>query len=137
MTPAPPRPAPLITDDNEGFWSAATDNRLVGQRCVECQEFHHPPRPMCPKCHSVDHEWIELMGTGTLYSYAILHHPQHPAFAYPLIAALVELDEGIRLVSNLVDIEPAAVRIGMPLEVAFAPVDEGLKVPVFTPRGAR
>jgi uncharacterized protein len=135
MTDVPPRPAPLITDDNEGFWIAATDNRLVGQRCLTCHEFHHPPRPMCPNCHSLDHEWVELKGTGTLYSYAILHHPRHPAFTYPLIAALVELDEGIRVLSNLVDVEPAAVEIGMRLRVAFAPVDDGLAAPVFAPRG--
>jgi len=136
VTLAPARPAPLITDDNEGFWTAAADNRLVAQRCLRCHEFHHPPRPMCPNCHSLDHEWVELMGTGTLYSYAILHHPKHPAFTYPLIAALVELDEGIRLVSNLVDVEPDAVEIGMPLRVAFAPVEDGLAVPVFAPLGA-
>lgn len=89
---------------------------------------------MCPVCHSVDHELIDLAGTGTVYSYALLHHPQHPAFGYPLVAALVELDEGVRLVTNLVDVQPAEVRIGMEVEVRFEPTADDMAVPVFAPR---
>jgi len=88
---------------------------------------------MCPHCHSLQFEAAELSGRGTLYSYAVLHHPQHPAFDYPVLAALVDLDEGIRLVSNLVDVDPADLRIGMPLEVDFVPTAEGGSVPVFRP----
>ncbi len=91
---------------------------------------------MCPHCHSLDHEVVDLSGRGSLYSYALLHHPQHPAFDYPVFAALVELDEGIRLVSNLVDVEPADIRIGMRLEVAFEPTADGGAVPVFRPAGS-
>jgi uncharacterized OB-fold protein len=90
---------------------------------------------MCPDCHSLEFEAVPLSGRGTLYSYAILHHPQHPAFDYPLIAALVDLEEGVRLVSNLKDIEPEEVKIGMPLEVAFEPTEDGGLLPVFR-RGA-
>ncbi|WP_436776585.1 Zn-ribbon domain-containing OB-fold protein [Yinghuangia sp. YIM S09857] len=130
------RPHTTATDDSLFFWEAAARGALVAQRCGACGVMRHPPRPMCPHCHSLDHEVVDLSGRGSLYSYALLHHPQHPAFDYPVFAALVELDEGIRLVSNLVDVEPADIRIGMRLEVAFEPTADGGAVPVFRPAGS-
>jgi uncharacterized protein len=128
------RPAPIVTDDSEAFWTAARDGRLVAQRCTACWRLHHPPRPMCPHCHSVDHDLVDLEGTGTVYSYAVLHHPQHPAFSYPVVAALVDLDEGPRLVTNLVEIDPADVHIGLAVEVVFVPTADDMAVPAFRPR---
>ena len=130
------RPAPLLTEDNHEFWEAARDGRLVAQRCTSCGRLRHPPRPMCPHCRSLDHELVELGGRGVVYSYALLHHPRHPLFDYPVVAALVDLDEGVRLVTNLVDIEPGAVRIGLPVTVTFAPTADGMAVPVFRPADA-
>jgi hypothetical protein len=89
---------------------------------------------MCPTCHSVAQTTVELAGTGTVYSYSILHHPQHRAFSYPVLAVLVDLDEGIRVLSNLVDTDPSTVSIGMPVEVRFEPTGDDMAVPVFTPR---
>lgn len=89
---------------------------------------------MCPHCRSLGHEQVQLSGRGTVYSYALLHHPQNPLFTYPVVAALVDLDEGIRLVSNLVDIDPDDVRIGLAVTVAFAPTADDMAVPVFRPR---
>jgi len=132
----PRRPAPLLTDDNAFFWEAATAGRLVAQRCNGCGRLRHPPRPMCPDCRSLEFEIVPLSGRGSLYSYAILHHPRHPAFDYPLVAALVDLEEGIRLVSNLSGVEAAAIRIGMELEVGFDATENGGAVPVFRPVGA-
>jgi uncharacterized protein len=88
---------------------------------------------MCPHCHSLAVDLVDLSGRGTLYSYAVLHHPRHPAFDYPVLAALVELDEGIRLVTSLIDVEPSNVAIGMRLEVTFVPAEDGRSVPVFRP----
>jgi uncharacterized OB-fold protein len=130
------RPAPNVTDDNAIFWEAARDGKLVAQRCGDCGRLRHPPRPMCPECHSIRQETVELAGTGTVYSYAILHHPRSPAFTYPVIAALVDLDEGIRIVSNLVGIEPADVRIGAPVRVVFEATADDMAVPVFEPDGS-
>jgi uncharacterized OB-fold protein len=127
------RPAPILTDDNRFFWDAARERRLVAQRCAACGRFRHPPRPMCPHCRSLDHDVIKLTGRGTVYSYAVLHHPQNPMFDYPVLAALVDLDEGIRLVSDLVSVDPGGVRIGMPVEVRFAETAEDMAVPVFQP----
>jgi uncharacterized protein len=128
------RPAPILTEDNQFFWDAAARGRLVAQRCRGCGRLDHPPRPVCPACHSPEREVIELAGTGSVYSYAVLHHPRNPQFTYPLVAALVDLDEGVRVMSNLVGVEPADVRIGMPVQVAFAPTADDLAVPVFEPR---
>jgi uncharacterized OB-fold protein len=130
------RPAPLLTDDSAFFWEAAREGRLVAQRCRICDRVRHPPRPMCPHCHSLEFEVVTLSGRGSLYSYAILHHPQHPAFDYPVVAALVDLEEGIRLVSNLAGIAPEEIEIGMELEVAFEPTENGGAVPVFRRSGS-
>jgi hypothetical protein len=130
------RPAPIVTEDSATFWDAADEGRLVAQRCVACGRLRHPPRPMCPECHSLEVEVVTLSGRGVVYSYAFLHHPQHPAFAYPVLAALVDLDEGIRIVSNLVGIEPDEIRIGLPVEVEFVSTDGEHRVPVFRPAGA-
>lgn len=130
---SPVRPAPVVTDDSAVFWGAAATGRLVAQRCAACGALRHPPRPMCPHCHSLDVEVIDLAGTGTLYSYAILHHPQNPAFEYPVLAALVDLDEGVRVVSNLTDVDKDAIRIGMRVEVHFVPTANDALLPVFRP----
>lgn len=88
---------------------------------------------MCPHCRSLTVDVVTLSGRGTLYSYAILHHPQHPAFDYPVLAALVDLEEGVRIVSNLTGIAPHDIRIGMPVEVQFEPTADGGQVPAFRP----
>jgi uncharacterized protein len=103
----------------------------VAQRCADCHHLRHPPRPMCPRCHSLRLEVVPLSGRGTLYSYAILHHPPHPAFDYPVLAALVDLEEGVRMVSNLTGVAPEEVHIGMPLEVWFEATADGGQVPTF------
>jgi hypothetical protein len=128
------RPAPILTEDNEGYWTAARQGRLSVQRCAQCGRLQHPPRPMCPVCHSLDQRPVDLVGTGVVYSFSLLHHPQHPAFTYPVIAVLVDLDEGVRVASNLVGVDPADVRIGLPVQVSFAPAKDDTAVPVFEPR---
>jgi uncharacterized OB-fold protein len=133
MFPSVQRPAPIVTEDSAAFWDAADEGRLVGQRCAACGRLRHPPRPMCPECRSLDVEVVELSGRGVVYSYALLHHPQHPAFEYPVLAVLIDLDEGIRIVSNVVGVEPDQVRIGLPVQVEFVSTDGDHRVPVFRP----
>ncbi len=131
------RPAPIVTFDNQSFWDAARDGRLVAQRCSGCGELRHPPRPVCPSCHSLEWSGVDLAGTGTIYSYSILHHPQNPLFEYPVIAVLVDLDEGVRLLSNLTGAAAGEVRIGARVEVGFAPTADEMAVPVFRLAGDR
>lgn len=125
------RPGPRTTADNQIFWSAAREGRLVVQECANCARRHHPPRVMCPDCHSTDQLARDLPGTGVVYSYSLLHHPQHGAFDYPVVAVLVDLDEGPRILSGMPSADPASVRIGMRVRVAFAPTKDGGQVPVF------
>jgi len=118
------------------FWDAAAAGRLVVQACDDCGSVCHPPRPMCPHCGSLRRVARDASGFGTLYSYGILHHPQHPAFDYPVIAALVDLDEGVRLVTNLVDLERDDIRIGMRLVLrrfVIRNVEADVAVPLHSP----
>jgi uncharacterized OB-fold protein len=87
---------------------------------------------MCPNCGSLDWTVVPLSGRGTIYSFSIIHHPQNPAFDYPVLAALIDLDEGIRIVSNIVDCEPKDLSIGRRVAVRFAPTAREMAVPVFS-----
>src|SRR5664279_4167290 len=102
--------------------SAASDvykRQLLIQRCTACGTLRHPPRPSCATCRSFDWEPVEASGRGTIYSFVVNHYPQVPAFDYPLVVALVELEEGTRLVANVADITPDSVSIGMPVIATF------------------
>ncbi len=128
------RPDPVYTPDAAFFWEGAARSELLGQRCADCGRFAHPPRPMCPACHSVRREIVRLSGRGTVYSWIIPRHPPPIGFAQSPVVALIELEEGIRLVSNVVDAAPESVRNGLAVEVCFAPTRGGHAVPVFRPR---
>lgn len=127
------RLAPSMTADTEFFWDGAKQHRLLIQRCGGCGTLRHPPRPMCPSCRSFDWDSAEASGRGTVYSFVMPRHPALPWFDDGFIVALVELEEGTRLVTNLVGVEPDAVSIGMPVVVRFEEFDGGLVLPMFTP----
>jgi uncharacterized OB-fold protein/acyl dehydratase len=129
----PNRPRPALTQDNAFFFEGAKQGKLLIQHCVSCGRLRHPPRPMCDVCHSLEWDTVEASGRGVVYSFVVNHHPQVPAFDYPLVVGLVELEEGTRLVSNVVGVEPAAVHVGMPVEVEFVAFDPELTLPQFHP----
>ncbi|HXY75952.1 MAG TPA: OB-fold domain-containing protein [Steroidobacteraceae bacterium] len=135
-SPAPIRPDPVFTADAAFFWEGAARGELLGQRCADCKRFAHPPRPMCPHCHSVRREIVKLSGRGAVCSWITPRHPPPVGFTEAPIVALIDLEEGIRLVSNLVEMAPESVRAGLAVEVRFAPTRGGRAVPVFRPRGA-
>jgi uncharacterized OB-fold protein/acyl dehydratase len=132
---APAWPRPAINADNAFFWEGASRGELLIQRCSGCGKLRHPPRPMCPFCQSVDWGTVAASGRGVVYSFVVPHYPVVPPFEYPFVVVLVELEEGVRFVSNLIDVEPGAVRIGMPVELCFETVEEGLTLPRFRPAG--
>jgi uncharacterized OB-fold protein/acyl dehydratase len=131
--PKPNRPRPAVNLDNQFFFDGAKDEKLLFQRCSSCGALRHPPGPMCPSCQSLEWEPVEASGKGTVYSFVTNHYPQVPAFDYPLNVALIELDEGVRLISNVVGIEADAVEIGMAVEVEFTAFDDDLTLPQFRP----
>ena len=116
----PKRPAPGISDDTRFFWDGAREGRLLIQRCKACGTLRHPPGPVCTACHSFEWDTLQASGLGTVYSFVVMHHPPVPPFDYPNPVALVELDEGTRLVAQLVGVDPGAVAIGQRVKVEFA-----------------
>lgn len=129
----PPRPRPGITRDNAFWWEGVQAGKLLIQRCGGCGTLRHPPRPMCPRCQSLEWDTVEAGGRGTVHSFVVMHHPQVPSFEYPLAVALVELEEGVRLVTNIVGIDASAVEVGMPVELEITKVDDELTLPLFRP----
>ena len=128
------RPDPIVSRDSAFFWEGAQRGELLAQACATCGALRHPPRPMCPRCHGVERREVRLSGRGVVYSWIVPRHPAPYGFAEPPVVALVELEEGIRLVSNVVGAAPGEVRQGLPVEVEFAPTRGGKAVPVFRPR---
>ncbi len=134
MTPA--KPVPVPSEDSRPFWEATRDGELRLQRCADCGAFRFPPGVLCPECGSASAEWKALSGRGTVYSYVVFHRAYHPAFAQdlPYAVACVQLEEGPRLLSNIVGIEPARIRCDMPVEVLFEKVSDEISLPKFRPR---
>jgi 3-oxo-4,17-pregnadiene-20-carboxyl-CoA hydratase alpha subunit len=127
------RPRPARTQDTAFFWEGVAAGELRIQRCTGCKALRHPPGPMCPHCQSLDWDALVSGGRGRVYSYVVAHHPPVAPFSYPNAIALVELDEGTRLVSNLVGIDPARIEIGQRVRVEFTRVDDELVLPLFRP----
>jgi uncharacterized OB-fold protein/acyl dehydratase len=133
---APLRPRPAITHDIAFFFEGASQGQLLIQRCAECGVLRHPPRPACAACGSFEWDTVTSTGRGTIYSYVVMHHPQIPGFDYPLPIAVVELEEGTRLVGDVIGVDPAEVHIGMPVVAEMVAVDPELTIPMFRPVGA-
>ncbi len=129
----PQRIRPPMGHDNSWWWDAINDGELRIQKCTSCGTLRHPPRPMCGECRSLEWDSIVASGKGTLHSHTVLHHPKFPGFDYPVICALVDLEEGTRLVSNVVDCNPEDLEIGMPLQASIEKVDDEMQLPLFRP----
>ena len=120
----------------EPFWQAAKERRLTAAQCAHCGAFRMPPTPFCPECQSGSIAWPELSGSATLYSFAVVHgFPGLPDIT--LVSAVVDLHDapGARLISNIIDIDPDEVEIGMSLTVDFHPISDGWLLPVFRASG--
>jgi uncharacterized OB-fold protein len=129
------RPEPVATPDSAFFWEGAGRGELLIKQCSACSTLWHPPRPMCPKCHATKMVPARMSGHGTVYSWGMPIHPFPHGFAAPPIVALIDLVEGPRVVSNVVGIDPRAMRNGLAVMVEFEPTAGGKFVPVFRPAG--
>jgi uncharacterized protein len=125
--------APRVTPDDDAFWAGVQAGHLLLTRCAGCSELHHPPSPMCPRCGSLEWEWQEASGRGTVHSWIVSRHPSAPDDA-PRIVALVDLEEGVRFVANLIEVPWGQVANDMAVEVVFVTVD-GVLLPQFRPVG--
>ena len=132
----PPRPRPGTTHDNLFFFEGAQERRLLIQRCTACGALRHPPQPRCDKCGSYDWDAVEASGRGVVYSFVVNHYPQVPAFDYPLPIGLIELEEGTRLVAQIVECPIESIAVGMPVEVTWLDDDPSQILPAFRPAGS-
>ncbi|MCT9090477.1 OB-fold domain-containing protein [Streptomyces sp. ASQP_92] len=130
------RPRPVVNRDNAGFWAGVAEHRLLIQRCDDCAELRFPWLPGCHACGSGRWDTVEASGDGRVYSYVVMHHPPFPAFDPPYAVGLIELAEGVRIISNVVGVAPDAVRIGMPVRLEFLRADHELELPVFRAEAA-
>ena len=121
-------PAPRVLPESLPFWQAADEGRYLVKKCNSCGQVHHYPRDICPFCLSADTVWQDSPGTGVVYSFSTMGQGDA---AYTM--AYVTLDEGVTVMSNLVDCDPSQVRIGQKVRVVFTPTEGGHAVPMFTP----
>ena len=130
---APPLPA--VDADSRPFWDAARAGRLVIQRCIECGLAQFYPRPRCVRCDG-GVEWTEATGDGTVYSYTVVHRAPHESLGplVPYVIALVDLSEGVRMMSRLRGVGADEARIGLPVRVAFERLTDEISLPVFEAR---
>ena len=113
------RPVPEPSALSEPFWAAAAEGRLVVQRCETCGGYEWTPQVACSVCWTETLAWTQVSGLGVVYSFSVVHRAQGPGFETPYVVAIVELDEGPRLLTDLVDVEPDRVRVGMEVAVAL------------------
>jgi len=133
LSAPPPRPEPGISRDTAFFWEGLEAGELRIQKCEACSILHHPPRVRCPGCGSYELGWTCASGRGTVYSHVEPVHPAFPAFDPPYVVGLVELEEGTRLLTNIVDIDPDSVRVGMPVELVIRRENSERPLPLFRP----
>lgn len=124
---------PMVNRDSEYFWEGTRKGELRIQQCGACGQLRHPPGPMCPACGATEPGYVVARGTGTVFSYVVHRHPPVPGKQLPILLALVELDEGVRMVGELLGVADDEVDIGMPVEVSMVGIDDELTLPAWRP----
>ena len=133
-TPGPAVMRPAVSPDTEFFWAGAAAGELRVQRCDGCGALRHPPGPMCPSCGTMTAGtagYVVAAGTGEVYSYVVHHHPPVPGKKLPIVIALVQLPEGVRMTGELLGVRPEQTRIGLPVRAEFVRIDDGLTLPAW------
>jgi uncharacterized OB-fold protein len=127
------KPLPIPRPWSKPFWEASKKHKYLIQTCNDCNAKIFYPRRSCPECWSSNLGWTEAKGTGKVYTYTITYAGAEEKFSedYPYVLALIDLDEGIRVMSNIVDCNPEDVKIGMDVEVVFRDINEDFALPLF------
>jgi uncharacterized OB-fold protein len=128
-------PLPKPDADSQAYWDGARRHELLLQQCGACGKFRFYPRSICPYCMSDKFEWRKSAGRGTVYSFTVIHRAPSPVFRarVPYVLALIELEEGVRMMSNVIDCDLTQVRIGASVEVVFDDVSAEITLPKFRP----
>lgn len=131
--PTPARPVAPPDNVTESWWAATSEGRLTVQGCRACGASQLYPRPLCATCGGTDLELVDATGRATVHSLTVVHRAPHPAFTPPYVVALVHLEEGPTMMTNVVGCDPADVHIGQTVEVTWHDLDDGRRLPLFTP----
>lgn len=134
-TVARTRLEPPVTETTQPFWDATRDQRLLIQRCDDCDVPIFYPREVCPLCLGTSLAWTEAAGGAEVYAVSVQHRPAYPTLAdrVPYAVALVDLDEGIRMMTNVIDCDPESVAVGQRVELCWEPLSDGRHLPQFRP----
>jgi hypothetical protein len=135
--PKPKRFEPPISEEAAPFWEGTRERKLLLPWCTACPQPIWFPRAICPRCSGSDIEWREASGRGFVYALTVEHTAQTRALAAPYVVALVELDEGVRFLSNVVGCPPEEVAVGTAVQVTWELLSDGRHLPLFTPTGQR
>jgi uncharacterized OB-fold protein len=129
------KPLPTISGETRPYWEACRRGQLLVQRCDACQSWQFYPRGICSGCWSTDIRWVPSSGRGTVWTFTVTRQNRTPGFAeeVPYVLALVELEEGVKMFSNIVGCDPGEVAIGMPVEATFIRATDQISVPYFKP----
>jgi uncharacterized protein len=129
----PSLPLPVANADSLPYWNAARERRLLIRKCGECGQLHFMPRHLCPVCWSDQLEWVEAKGTGAVHSFTVIRRAPMAAFAprVPYVVALIDLDEGPRMIANVLGEDALSVRIGDRVKVTFEDRGGGAMIPQF------
>jgi uncharacterized OB-fold protein len=129
------KPLPGINEDSAPYWDGTQLGELRVQCCGDCGHLRFPPAILCPKCLSEKADWRHLSGRGTVYTFIIVHRPQHPAFLddAPYNVAIIELEEGIRMHANIVECSDEDLRVGMAVEAVFEKINDDVTYARFRP----
>lgn len=130
------KPLPQPNPDTKPFWNGCKQHELRFQKCVNCGHVRWPPSIICPRCHSKKNEWIVSSGEGTVYTFAVYHLKYHEEFEdiLPYTTAIVELEEGPHILSNIVKCDSSEIHCGMAVEVVWEDVTEDVSLPKFKPK---
>jgi len=129
------KPLPRPYQDTQAYWDGAKEGRLLLQQCRDCGKHQFYPRGVCSHCLSSNLDWVEASGRGRVYTFTVCHRAPHPGFGaeVPFVIAVIDLAEGVRMMSNIVDCDPKSVRVDMPVKVTFRAESPEITLPQFVP----
>jgi uncharacterized protein len=127
------RPLPVADMDTKPYWDYCKQHELRVQKCLKCGKIYSPPSMICPHCMNVGSEWVKLSGKGKVYSFIIVRRQYHPMLPSPYVVAIIELEEGIHMLSNVVECQPEEVKMEMPVTVVWDDASPEISMPKFKP----
>ena len=125
------KPLPAPTQESQPYWDGLKAHKLVLQRCAMCNKTRHYPRPMCDACHSLQCEWFEASGKGTVHSWAVYHHAFHPGFKRdtPYVVVTIDLQEGVRMIAPLEENDASLLSLGLAVRITYDDANDALTLP--------